>query len=231
MSFILDALKKAESERSRHSGPVLMDVRVRARRQRLPVWAWVLGCVLLANLLMLVWLLLKPDATPPAVVAPTPAAAPSAGAPSPVAAPLQAAPPPILPPPALPLSLPAAPPPAAQPVAEPASVTAAPPTLPAGLPAPTTAPITRPVAAAPAPTGADNLPTMQDLVNNGVALPTLRMSLHVYDELPGNRYVLLNSRRLREGDELPDGVKVERITPRGVVLDVGGRRFLLVAGG
>ncbi len=60
MSFILDALKKAESERNRNSGPVLMDVRISAPRRRLPVWAWMLGSVLLANLAVLGWLLLRP---------------------------------------------------------------------------------------------------------------------------------------------------------------------------
>ena len=34
MSFILDALKKAESERTRSAGPVLMDVRIAQSRQR-----------------------------------------------------------------------------------------------------------------------------------------------------------------------------------------------------
>ena len=50
MSFILDALKKAESERNRASGPVLVDVRIAPPRRRLPAWAWAMGAVLLANL-------------------------------------------------------------------------------------------------------------------------------------------------------------------------------------
>jgi general secretion pathway protein B len=76
----------------------------------------------------------------------------------------------------------------------------------------------------------DDLPTMQDMIATGVNLPQLQLSLHVYDEVAGNRYVLLNSKRLREGDTLADGTRVERITPRGVVLDAHGHRFLLIAG-
>ncbi len=57
------------------------------------------------------------------------------------------------------------------------------------------------------------------------------MILQVYDEVPANRYVLLNSKRLHEGEELSDGIRVERITSRGVVIDARGRRFLLPAGG
>jgi general secretion pathway protein B len=91
-----------------------------------------------------------------------------------------------------------------------------------------------PPAAAPAADAAvdpDNLPTMQDLIASGVTLPPLQLNLHVYDEAAASRYVLLNSRRMREGDVLPDGTRLQRITPRGVVLNSGGRVFLLAAGG
>ena len=56
-------------------------------------------------------------------------------------------------------------------------------------------------------------------------------SVYVYDDVPANRYVLLNSKRMREGDELPDGIRLERITAQGVVLNVHGHRFVLIAGG
>jgi len=94
MSFILDALKKAESERNRASGPVLVDVRIAPPRRRLPAWAWVIGGVLLANLSVLAWMMFhrpapsaRTAASPPAAVAPatpdpTPAMAPSAPVPA-----------------------------------------------------------------------------------------------------------------------------------------------------
>ncbi len=90
MSFILDALKKAESERSRASGPVLVDVRIAPPRRRLPAWAWALGGVLLANLVVLAWLMLrKPVAqeADAASAAPANAAAVAAAAPANATAP------------------------------------------------------------------------------------------------------------------------------------------------
>jgi general secretion pathway protein B len=194
MSFILDALKKAESERSRSSGPVLMDVRVAPPRRRLPTWAWVLGLVLAANLGVLAWLLLR-----------TPPAAGGAGD-------EQRVPPPAV-------NLPAA---GANP---PAPAPATPPPAAGNAPLPTAA------NAAPPPPNLDSLPTLQDLTAAGTVLPPLQLNLHVYDALPANRYVLLNSARLREGEYTADGVKVEAITPQGVVLDAAGRRFRLLAGG
>ncbi len=84
---------------------------------------------------------------------------------------------------------------------------------------------------ATAPRDIDNLPTLPDLLAAGVALPSLQLNLHVYDATPAHRYVLLNGKRLTEGEFTTDGVKVEQITPTGVVLDAGGRRFRLSAGG
>jgi general secretion pathway protein B len=194
MSFILDALKKAESERSRNSGPVLMDVRVAPPRRRLPAWAWVLGVVLLANLGVLAWLLLREPAAPSA-----PAGAVSA--PSPVA-PVGAAP--------------AA---AVQPAPAPAPASPSPAVAELALPPP------------PPPATLDNLPTPQDLAAVGIALPALQLNLHVYDPSPALRYVLLNGARLGEGEYTADGIKVEAITPQGVVLEASGRRFRLPAGG
>lgn len=195
MSFILDALKKAESERSRSSGPVLMDVRVAAPRRRLPTWAWVIGVVLLANLGVLAWLLLRTPVTAP-VTGGSAAPPPAAAAPSPAA----------MTPPA----------PATQPA--PASVD---PGQAAAAPLP----------AAPAAPNFNSLPTLQDLAAAGVSLPPLQLNLHVYDASPLHRYVLLNGARLREGEYTADGVKLEAITPEGVVLEASGRRFRMAAGG
>jgi hypothetical protein len=58
MSFILDALKKAEAERNRRVAPVLMDARIAPPRRRLPIWVWVLGAAFVLNLAVLAWLLL-----------------------------------------------------------------------------------------------------------------------------------------------------------------------------
>jgi general secretion pathway protein B len=217
MSFILDALKKSESERHRHSGPVLMDLRIAPPRRRLPIWAWVIAGVLLVNLLLLVWVLwLAPDHH---------AAAPASAAVAPTAAPQIVAAPAVVPP--------AAPQTAAPQVAAPV-VSAAP--LPETLPPIATAVPQPAVAATPPPANTSvidttNLPRVQDLIAAGTGLPPLRLSLHVFDAAPANRYVLLNGTRLREGEFTPEGVKVLQIAPAGVVLEWRGRRMFLSAAG
>jgi len=220
MSFILDALKKSESERHRHSGPVLMDVRIAPPRRRLPTWAWVIAGVLLVNLLLLIWLLwLAPHRAPTAPAPVSAAVAPPA--PAPTAAP-------TAPPAAVPQS-----------VAPPAGAPAAAPVTP---PPPPAAPSTSPAMPTPATGGARlaedtapidiaSLPKVPDLVAAGAALPELRLSLHVYDPLAANRYVLLNGMRLREGEFTPDGLKLLQVTPGGAVLEWRGRRMFLSAGG
>lgn len=61
MSFILDALKKSETERQRASGPALFEVKVASPRARFPVWAVFVGVLLAVNLLVLLWVLLRND--------------------------------------------------------------------------------------------------------------------------------------------------------------------------
>lgn len=201
MSFILDALKKAESERNRRVAPVLMDARIAPPRRGLPGWALVLGIVLLVNLAVVAWLLLKTPASGGAAAA---TAAPPATAASPAAtSPAPAAPAVIVPP---------------------APITQLPPDLPANAPV-------APRGYAPPPSDTDTLPTLDELRYAGVSLPELQLNLHIYDPAPSHRSVLLNGQRLREGEYSPNGVKVESITPAGVVLEAGGRRFRLETGG
>jgi general secretion pathway protein B len=213
MSFILDALKKSESERHRHSGPVLMDVRIAPPRRRIPSWAWVIAAVLLVNLGVLAWILWlsptrgaapsTPAATAAAPIA-TPAASPAAPAPAPAPAPVVTAPPLV--------TGTAGPEAAAQPVQ-----------------------VAPAASAMPAPPAAQDidvstLPKVSDMLTAGVVLPELQLSWHVYDAVPTSRYVLLNGARLREGDFTPEGVRVVAIAPTGVVVEWRGRRMFLNAG-
>jgi general secretion pathway protein B len=62
MSFILDALKKSESDRQRQSGPALFEVRVAPPRTRLPLWAIAIALLLLVNLGIVMWMLLRHQA-------------------------------------------------------------------------------------------------------------------------------------------------------------------------
>jgi hypothetical protein len=207
MSFILDALKKSESERHRQSGPVLMDVRIAPPRRRMPSWAWVIAAVLLVNLVVLAWILWLSPAhrvAPAEVAQPAPASA----------APSMAA--------------------AGAPATTPAPAIAPPAVAAAVLPAPAE-PLAPPIQGAPAVSANQNidvstLPKVSDMLAAGVALPELQLSWHVYDAVPQSRYVLLNGARLREGDSTPDGVRVIAIAPTGVVVEWRSRRMFLNAG-
>ena len=53
------------------------------------------------------------------------------------------------------------------------------------------------------------------------------MLVHVYVDQPGQRFVILNSRKLREGDTSPEGLGMQEILPNGVILSFQGHRFFI----
>jgi general secretion pathway protein B len=237
MSFILDALKKSESDRQRQSGPALFEVKLAPPRTGLPSWAIAVGALLLVNLGVVMWMLLR-HSTTRAPEAPSVAtarvsatartaaatAAPAVATDHPAAAPTTAAPttaPPTTAPattgqPALafqsapaPATLAAAPNPEdVAPASEPASTSVLSPHVRRGT--------------------ADGVPLYQDAAAAADAhLPQLRLDLHVFASRTQDRFVMINMHKLREGDSLPEGVQVESITPEGAVLSYNGSRFLL----
>lgn len=319
MSFILDALKKSETDRQRQNGPALFEVRVAPPRSGLPLWAMGLAALLAVNLLIVGWVLLRRPATAEAATAAPPAAGQTAGAgsggsypggsppqaasgysgggqaqsgyagagqgsgsqPSPGAAsgsgqpypgapsgPAQAyqgqgaAPGP---------SAPAGPQGAQQgqgmaqgpgtvtvagtaptsPVAQTAGMTQPPPAYPGNGAGGNNVPGGQadaptgqlnpddyaPATDAPAPAAFGNhvsrgtssgVPLYQDAaVAPGAHIPELRLDLHVFAAKPQERFVMINMHKLHEGDNLPEGVHVESITPEGAVLSSNGTRFLL----
>jgi general secretion pathway protein B len=48
--------------------------------------------------------------------------------------------------------------------------------------------------------------------------PPLALGGSVWSETPAARFVILGGQVVREGESTPDGVLVERITPKAVVL-------------
>lgn len=224
MSFILDALKKSENERQRHSGPALFEVKVATPRPGLPLWAVALAALLVVNIGVVIWLVLRKPApaaqpvptamaampapaTTPAPITPAPAPAvtlqqPSAVEPG-VNASAQSAPPVPSDDDAEPLN-----PDDYEPAAEPSS----------GAPSTHAGNVTR--------GNTEGLPTYDQLASGG-SIPEIRLDMHVYAAKPQERFVFLNMQRLHEGESLPNGVHVERITPDGVVLSHRGEKFLL----
>jgi len=224
MSFILDALKKSESERQRQSVPGLMDTRVTQRRNRLPVWAIAVGVLLIINLLVLTIILWRKSA--PAAQAPHPAAASSplnAATPAPGEehfSPLDAAP---VYAPEIPVAAADSPEPRQSPTARatPAGGASA-----AGHAEHHSDPLL-----SDADAQADNqevLPTISEISLTGAqALPELHLDVHVYATQPAERFVYINMRKYHQGATLQEGPTIERIRRDGVVLDYQGLRFLL----
>lgn len=223
MSIILDALRKSENERRRQERPGFSDLPVASRPAGLPTWVPVTLVVLAATVVLLgvgLWQLRGwvPTATPVAEL-------PAPATPGPAVA---VAPPPVV---------------ATDPEPEPEPVVAAiidrsvrplarevaPPSRPASESVPDTAPATRPArAATPVEARASDLPSLDELTTRGeLTLPELHMDLHVYATDPAQRFVFINGRRLRHGDETAGGVRVVEILADGVILQHGGMRFVL----
>src|SRR6185437_9318880 len=234
MSFILDALKKSESERQRQSGPALFEVKIAPPRSRFAVWGAVIGALLVINFVVVGFVLWRGSAT--RATAPATAAS---GALAPTQAVATAETRPELRPEPRTESR-TGPSAAGAPVATGA--------LPAGAPVPgantvaaAAAPATSESGAAHAGENPDDLapavephgppsqppdgiiratesglPTYQDVAAEpGANLPNLKLDLHVYDAQPDQRFVFLEADthmlKLREGDASPQGVRVEHI--------------------
>ena len=56
-------------------------------------------------------------------------------------------------------------------------------------------------------------------------MPAIRLGGGVYAEAPGQRLVLVNGQVAREGDEVATGVRLIQIRPRSAVLEFQGQRF------
>ncbi len=60
------------------------------------------------------------------------------------------------------------------------------------------------------------------------AVPALTFSFHVYSDNPERRTIIINKRRVREGDAVTPGLVLESITSQGVVLQWQGQhRFTI----
>jgi general secretion pathway protein B len=211
MSFILDALKKSESERHRAAVPGLAPTTIVRRESRLPVVLAVVAALLLVNLAIL-YFLLRRDGTPAAVSpAATPAAATAGNAASAPVKPSSAR----LSAPVRPLGAEPAAGENAREALEPPPLERAPRLaareLPERAPQGATSELPPGLAALPQPAG----------------LPPLRIDLHVYTSDVGGRFAVINGHRYKEGEILAEGPRVETIVPEGVVLAFHGSRFLL----
>ncbi|TCO43016.1 general secretion pathway protein GspB [Dokdonella fugitiva] len=151
----------------------------------------------------------KPPA--PAPAAPAPAATPKAGAKTDATVGVKTPAPAPAKPAADTANAPAKPTP-------PAGAKPAPPATTANVPA---------TQAAPAKPAAPPLPSVWELpYGTRKELPDLKLTMHVYSDVPAERFIVLEGERHVEGDDLGNGVVLHEISADGMVLDFKGQRFL-----
>ncbi len=247
MSYILDALNKAERERKRGAAPAV-------EGSSTPVagvppgnpWLWIALLAVVFNALLaglLVWSSLnKKETAPPAPVAletPEASDAPEAATTTAASSIPETAPPPVVEEPK------PVPPPDPLANIQPAKPIVTPQSLPLmtdaelqqqarakemeeqsareKAEAPVAPPPEPPVAKFPPlseiPLQIELRPEIQQ------ALPPIRVDVHVYDDTPDSRFVMINLHRYHEGEDIAAGLRLERITKEGMVLSYRGERF------
>jgi general secretion pathway protein B len=219
MSFILDALKKSETERQQQGSAEFATVPTSNADSRTPRWLWLLGLLLAVNLIVLLGLLLRPVAAP---IDQSPA--PAVGARQPLVE----------------TSVPTDTTPPTETVAEQdfaERIVAAKEAMAANAADAASSTENSPGANAletaatvnaASPDRSANLPTFQQVRADGtLTLPDLHLDIHVYSDIPANRFVFINMSKQRENSQLAEGPTVEQITPIGVVLEYRGTSFLL----
>lgn len=243
MSLILDALKKAEQDRHAGQAPALDELLVRrappvARRRRdsqqdVLAMAAIIMAVLFAVAGLVYWA--WPVDNKPVAVAAVPTTASADESPAPPAAPLRVDP--------ERLEAPVAD--VSEAGVDPSDTEAAQAAtmdeLDGDLPAPSNpraAAISEPTmqptildepTPAPAPVVVENnvrpLKEMPPAFRS--EFPKLSVDVHVYDDNPLRRFVLINGKKYRETDTLIDGPKVVEIMPNGVIVEQRGSKVLL----
>jgi len=226
MSYILDALRKAEAERERgtvpsiHAQPAFAGARPGAPVAKSRIGIVVVALVvLLALAAALVFYLLlgrtaSNDAAAPVAKPSTPVAlAPPVAAPVPAPMPVPAATTP-------PAVAPAAAPPARKPRPAPAPSASAPSTAPAATAA--TAPASLPTKTEERVYAINELP--DDIRRQ---LPALSVGGSMYSPTAANRLVIINGQVLHEGERITPELVVQQIKLKSAVLAFKGYRYTL----
>ena len=205
MSFILDALKKSETDRQQQSNTEFAAVPVSPRAAAVPRWLWVVGLLLAINIAVLLGLLLRPDSPGPSNTQ----SSATIAAESIANEPLQQA--------------------ATQPPSFEDKVAAAQRNAPARRVDSAGTIESDLISQNPSAVPSDELyPTLQEVrVKGAVDLPDLHLDIHVYNSEPEDRFVFINMSKLREGSQLAEGPVVAEIRPDGVVLGHQGQYFIL----
>lgn len=202
MSFILDALKKSETERQEQTGAEFSNVPSSSGEPQSFKWLWILALLLLVNVIVLLGVLLRDEKVPdtPAPVEQTPVEQSQ-----PASASFEDR------------------------VAEARQNQPAPDTTtaePQPLQTANTAPVE--LSTQTVSQSRPRLMTIDELRLNGtLVLPELHIDIHVYAEDPAERFVFINMKKHRENSQLDEGPVVAEITTEGVILKHQGSTFLL----
>ena len=230
MSYILDALKRADAERERGAVPGLHarqptnQALPGTRRMPQRVWMAVAALLTLAGLVAAgLWFRPAPDAAvPPAALesaTPKPLAPAPLAQPAPALAPLPAtAAPPLPPQPAVTASRPAS-----KPATKPAVVARAAPVAAQSTPSPKADPAARDAASPDAPPAVRLLRDFPEDLRRQI--PALVITGTVYSKNPEKRLLLVNNQVLSQGSLAAPEVTLEDIQPKSSVFSFRGTRF------
>lgn len=228
MSYILEALKKADQEREFGAVPGLATPHETDRAEtRYRRWPWIIAVLLSVNLVLVALLLVNRDAEAPdpALAAPerqqTGADDPLALAgertrevgTSPAPSPGGAAPA------------------ENRPAFSTGELAASPKPANSLIPEPLSPPedaVETQVETAAAASDAQQLQSWYELPQDfRMRLSLPRLDLHVYSDNPQNRFILVKLKKYQEGDTLESGLVLEKILPDGMVMRYRGERFFV----
>ncbi len=81
-----------------------------------------------------------------------------------------------------------------------------------------------------APAPPEEIPHLKALApTQRTGMPALEINGHLYSSIPGRSFVLVNGRRMHEGQRLPEGPAVVIIDEEGAIFKLGETRFRLDA--
>lgn len=227
MSYILEALKKSDQQRQRGATPTLPTSLVAIAAPKQPVFLYygLLAVVVLATGILIGWL------RPWQAEQPAPATEPVAAKP-PISASHQPAPPPLPEPPEMARKpVQELPSPNSTPAVQPAPMVAA---VKPDMPTPAktethSAPsaVTAPMPEKPADPAQEQkvIPMAELPLQIQQEIPAMTIPLHAYSSKPRDRLVSINDRMLKEGESLTPGLRLEQITPDGLIFSYKGYRF------
>jgi general secretion pathway protein B len=205
MSYILEALKKAQAERQLGHAPTLDAVPVGAAPAAAPARKLPLAAIAIVAAAVgagALWWMKPASAPAPVTVVATPAVAPTPAAVVQAPAPVTV-PPLVVTPPSTPVRAPEKP--AAEVAAKPAPV---------------------PVAVTRAAPEEERVPTLRELPENvRAAIPQLSFGGYMYSANPADRLILVDKVLRHEGEEVAPGLVLEKLLPKAALMNYRGTRY------